>query len=254
MTFVVDIGNSAVKWILFEGDTPVRRGREASPGLDGTPPWISRLGGDAEGADRAVLVSVVPSLTAVVSNELSQRLGRAPLVVSSALRLPFVMAYRTPATLGADRLAAAAGALDLATRRGRNPGNLVVVDAGTALTVDRIGEGPTYEGGAIAPGPVLLATALRSGTAQLPAVPMDLPAEVIGRSTDEAIRVGVMHGFVAAAEGLITRMSRTQAASPFVVATGGWAQLLARETTVIDEVAPDLVLHGALTLLALNPG
>lgn len=254
MTFVIDIGNSAVKWILFEGDTPVRRGREASPGLDGTPPWITRLGGDAEGADRVVLVSVVPALAARVSAELAERSGCAPLIVSSALKLPFAMAYRTPVTLGADRLAAAAGALDLATQSGRNRGNIVVVDAGTALTVDRVGDGPTFEGGAIAPGPTLLAAALRSGTAQLPEIPMDLPAEVIGRSTDEAIRVGVMHGFVAAAEGLITRMSRTQAESPFVVATGGWAELLARETTVIDEVSPDLVLLGALALLALNPG
>jgi len=239
MTLALDLGNSAAKGALLDGLRVVHAFAAAPAGL------AAALGGHA--VSRAGIASVVPAHTAVWAEAVREATGCEPLAVHAGLRLPFGMAYATPETLGADRLAAAAGAHALFP----DADPLVVLDAGTALTLEVVAGG-AYRGGAIAPGPDLLRRALARGTAQLPEVDPALPPSPIGSTTREAVQVGVMGGFVGATRGLLAATAAALGTGPFVVATGGWAGFLAAHLPEIGVVEPHLVLQGVAALVDLN--
>jgi type III pantothenate kinase len=235
----IDIGNSSVKAAVFEGAQPAE---VLSLSDDSLEALTEALGG------RRILhsgiASVVPARTAAVAAAVREATGTEPLIVHAGIDLPFALAYETPGTLGADRIAAAAGAVALFPEA--DP--LVVIDAGTAVTIEVISEG-TYRGGAIAPGPDVLRRALAAGTAQLPEVSPELPSSPIGRSTRQAIQAGVMMGFVGAVRELLARTAEQLPSSPRVVATGGWGPVLAAHLSEIDDVEPLLVLRGVRALV-----
>lgn len=262
MWLALDIGNSASKAGLFEGRHLRRAARFfVAPGA---PPdaWADALrealGPDLPRFARAGIASVVPAAIPAVRRALGEVLeetaGCPVCLITHRLRLPFALAYETPQTLGADRLAAAAAAWTRygAARRTRPARSVIALDAGTAITYEVVDAGGTYRGGAIAPGPRLLRQALQRGTAQLPSVPLDVPPRPDGRSTREALQSGLMHGFLDAAAGMLRRLSRTLGGAPVVVATGGWSGLLAERLSLIDHAEPHLVLHGIRALMALN--
>lgn len=198
------------------------------------------------------MASVVPAVTERLAEAVRAETLRPSLAVGHTLTLPFAMGYETPETLGADRLAAAAGALAL--YREAQPGRpLVVVDVGTAVTVEVVSADDVFLGGVIGAGPELARRALADGTAQLPDVAPELPRRAIGRSTREAIQSGLLFPFLDGARGLLARIAGELGAEPFVVATGGWGALLAEHVLAIDHAEPHLVLHGVRALLDLNP-
>ena len=190
------------------------------------------------------LVSVVPALVQVVEEASAAAGVPCRVVRATDADLPLRMGYATPETLGADRIAAACAAH---ARYGRDEGGasraVLVVDAGTACTLEVVDASGLYRGGAIAPGPRLLAAALSRGTAQLPEVEAAWPDAIIGRSTREAIQAGVMVGFVGAVDRLLREAERALGARAVRVATGGHAAVLARHVP-FDAVVPDLVLDG----------
>ncbi len=258
MWLVLDIGNSAAKGGLFDGATLTRvfHVDPAAPGWREpslAKQWTDRLAAALDGTapERCGIASVVPAQTPRVQAALKQLTGQAPLIVSPALRLPFAMAYETPDTLGADRLAAAAAAW---TRYGQ-PANrpVVAVDAGTAITYEVVTPPGTYRGGGIAPGPALLRRALHTGTAQLPEVPLGIPDSIIGPSTRSAIQSGIMSALLDSVSGMIARIRHKLPADPIVVGTGGWSTLLSTHLSAIDHVEPHLVLDGIRLLMSLNP-
>lgn len=249
---VFDIGNSAVKGGLFEGSVlhhtfrlPHDSGRLAAA--------VSGAIGSAD-VERAGVASVVPKSAESVIRVLEDA-GIPATHIRYTMRLPFEMAYRTPETLGADRLAAAAAAW---VTFGHTEGSVdkqrdvIVLDAGTALTCEVVDRSGVYLGGAIAPGPVLMQRALNRETAQLPDVPLTLPDAPIGRSTAEAIQSGIMYGYIETVCGLLKRINRSLGREAFVVATGGWSSVLDEHVPDIDEVAPNLVLEGVKLLMELN--
>ena len=248
----LDAGNSALKGALVRPDgavlAPFRLGWEAGwPGA-----LRAALAHLPEPPVAAGLASVVPARTAEVEAAVREVFALDIATVHAGRRLPFTMGYATPATLGADRIAAVAGALAL-----RNPAPvraLVVLDAGTALTLDAVTSAGVHVGGAIAPGPRLLMESLARGTALLPDVPLAAPLSPIGRSTTEGLQAGVVLGFVEAARGLLRRTLDALGEPAFVVATGGWAGLLAAEIAEINEVRPYLVLEGVAQIIPRPSG
>lgn len=242
MILALDIGNSATKAGIFSGAALVRTARLAAFDEEALSAFIG--GAELTGVG---IASVVPERTpwAVAASE--QLCEAPPLVIDAELRLPFKMAYRTPQTLGADRLAAAAGAASLFP----DDDQIVTIDAGTAVTFEVVASG-AYRGGVIAAGPDLLSRGLATGTAQLPQVPAEMPALLIGGTTTEALQAGVMWGFVEAVRGLTRQIASELGGQPLVMATGGWAPLLADHIPEISRVEPHLVLHGIRALLALN--
>jgi type III pantothenate kinase len=254
----IDIGNSAAKGGLYDGDAlahifhvdltdpPLREAPDAEQ-------WADRLAAEMNGVAllRAGIASVVPAHTPLVESALAEMTGHAPTLVAPELELPFRLAYDTPETLGADRLAAAA----VAWRRFGQPTErpVVAIDAGTAITYDVVTPPGTYRGGGIAPGPALLRRALHTGTAQLPEVSLEFPESVIGASTSASIQSGIMSALIDSVEGMIARIRRELSADPIIVVTGGWSTLLSTHLAAIDHVEPHLVLDGIRLLMALNP-
>jgi len=127
-----------------------------------------------------------------------------------------------------------------------------VVDFGTATTFDAISAEGDYLGGAIAPGIGIAAQALFERTAKLPRVELVRPPSVIGRNTVHSMQSGLLFGYVALVEGMVTRFRAELGADMSVVATGGLAELVARETQAIDVVDPWLTLHGLRIIYELN--
>lgn len=247
----LDVGNTDTKAARWDGRAWT--GRLRWPTAGAVPPALAAL---AHGADAAGLASVAPRHTGRIAAAVRDASGRMPVFVSAALplasptlRFPFAMRYRTPETLGADRLAAAVAAWT--GWGGSRP--VVALDAGTAVTLDVVApgpDGPAYLGGAIAPGPELLRRTLARDTGGLPDVPFAVPPSPIGASTAEAIQSGVTVLVVDGVAGLLRRTADVLGAPPVVVATGGWAAWLAGQGLPIDAVEDSLVLDGVRLLCA----
>lgn len=254
MTLALDIGNTAVKGGLFDGAELIRTFRFETDPTASVPAYRHALRHHLGGAEvrRVGLASVVPTVTERLVEAVRAETLQPTLVVRHTLALPFPMGYETPETLGTDRIAAAAGAHTL-YRKAQPDRPLVVVDAGTAVTVEVVSADDVFLGGAIGAGPELVRRALAGGTAQLPDILPTRPRRAIGRSTREALQIGVMVPFLDGVRGLLARLTAELDAEPFIVATGGWGGLLAEHLDAIDHAEPDLVLHGVRALLTLNP-
>ncbi len=256
MLFALDVGNSAVNLGLFEEETLVRADAIAFPDAETTDrEWVhwrdafaSRL--DDATIDRVGLVSVVPARAEAVMKAL-RALTSAPVTpVQPDMTLPFDLAYDTPDTLGNDRLAAAAAGW---VHHGRDvPRSVLVVDAGTAVNYEVIHRDGIYQGGAIGAGPALVRAALRTGTAQLPEVPLTLPETSVGRSTQTALQSGIIGGLIESVRGMRARLAQSLPDSPRLVLTGGWSALLADALNDEVHLAPHLVLRGARLLTTMN--
>ncbi len=246
MFLALDVGNSSVKAAVWNGaawSETHRFSHDADSAV-----WADRLRSLVSPSTASGLASVVPALTDAVAEGVRLVTGTAPVRVSARLALPFAMAYATPETLGADRIAAAVAAWHLG---GGRP--VVAVDAGTAVTLDAVDVrdgAPVYLGGAIAPGPDLLARSLARGTGALPDIPFGGPVSDIGVSTAEAIRTGVAGMFAGGVARLLHQTAAALSARPFVVATGGAAPWLVENGLVVDAVVPGLVLDGVHLLCA----
>lgn len=258
MLLALDIGNSAVKGGLFDEADLIRvfsisTGHADTDGTAGRD-WASALGPRLEdvSVDHIVLSSVVPAAADVVTAALSSTTDASVTRVHPDMSLPFDLAYETPETLGADRLAAAAAGWVQYGASASPPQSVVVVDAGTAVTGEVVHRDGVYEGGVITAGPALVQQVLRTGTAQLPDVPLNLPDGPVGRSTETALQSGIMWGLVDAVEGMIERLAAALPDRPVVVGTGGWGRLLTNHLECVDHHSPHLVLHG-IRILGREP-
>ncbi len=198
-------------------------------------------------AELAVASSVVPPLDPLLRQALARFLGVELKFVPTELPLDLENRYERPHEVGADRLAVC-----FAARRLHPGPPLVVIDFGTATTFDCV-SGQAYLGGLICPGLFSSLGALASRTAKLPRIGLDSgPVDLsIGQSTAEGLRQGFLFGFAAMAEGLIKRLSDHLGPGTRTVATGGFAEAVARHCPAIGEVRPDLLLEG-LRLAALD--
>lgn len=250
---IFDVGNSRIKAAVFrDQEIVLRRTIEYRPenGSDEFSGTIESLLA-AHAVERIGMASVVPEKAADLRTALRRHIETEPFIVEASARLPFMLRYLTPNTLGADRIAAACAAW---TIFGEPTGRSVVaVDAGTATTYDIVTDG-VYLGGAIAPGPKVMSIALGSGGAQLPTVEVDtdLPPPV-GRTTHEAIRAGIMLGYIDAVNGMLQRLKEELSDDSVIVLTGGWAELLHPNIADPHKCDTDLVLRGVDILLHLNP-
>jgi type III pantothenate kinase len=252
MLVVIDAGNSEVKLALVRDGRIVSTRRAPTHGRTGRYDAEGLLleafgshGGAIAVMEGIVLVSVVPSWTAAVA-DLGARLG-VPVLVADAATIPIPADVSRAELVGADRLVNAYAA----ARLHETPA--IVIDLGTATTVDAVDADGTFVGGAIAPGLELGLRALASGTALLPRVPLAAPPAAIGRDTAGAIQSGVVLGHVGLVHELVARIAielgQGDGRRPIVVVTGG----LSREPWVallegVDAVDPDLTLRGLALL------
>jgi len=233
MLLCVNVGNSMTRLGLFEGRALTAT--EAIPAT-GTESLPSVLG---EAPIEAVAVaSVAPSRTEAVCEVLATATGVRPRVAGVDLPVPLEVRVAEPEEVGVDRL------LDALAAYGRTGCQTVVIDAGTAVTVDLVSAAGAFCGGAIAPGPGLLVRALHEGTEKLPRIEFQEPHLVVGRDTEEAMASGAFWGAVGMVAELVRRMTAELIGETRVVGTGGYMGVLAPHLPMIETVVPELALEG----------
>jgi len=187
---------------------------------------------------QAVIGSVVPPLTSVFEEVCRRGIGKPPVLVGPGTRTGMPILVDQPKEVGADRIVNAIAAYE------RYKSACIVVDFGTATTFDVINNKGQYLGGVIVPGIGISADALFARAAKLPRVEVVRPPSVIGKTTVQAIQSGLVFGYVSLVEGLVQRLCAQLGEAAVVVATGGLAPLIARETDCIREVLEFLTLDG----------
>jgi type III pantothenate kinase len=241
-TLAINIGNSSLLGACFAGRSLQRRFRFDTDDVASPRGFTRLLAPLLKGLsfERIVLCSVVPDLTVPLAQRLEKTTRCNPLVLSSRSPHGLSIAYRDPAKLGTDRLAACLGASALYPKR-----NVIVVDFGTASTVTALSAEGVILGGAIIPGAGLWSRALVSGTAQLPPVVPKKPRSPLGRSPEEAIASGIFYGHSGALARLIKEVGNKAFGTKksLVLATGGQAKLFSGEK-LFTRHEPDLILHG----------
>ena len=253
MLLCIDIGNTSITFGLYKGESlgprwRIRTIHGETP--DGYGILLDQLfrhrGCQPEQVTRVAMASVVPPLTPVFEQVCQDYLGQTPLVVDAGVRTGVRIRYESPKDVGADRVVNAAAVCALYGVPA------CVVDFGTATIFDAISAEGDYMGGAIAPGIDIAAQALFERTAKLHRVELTRPPSAIGRNTTHAIQSGLLFGYVGLVEGIVARFKTKLGPETRVVATGGLAEVIARETEVIDVVDPWLTLHGLRIVYELN--
>ena len=194
--------------------------------------------------DTVILMSSVkPQLNDSFTKMVTDTLTQTPRWVERDVMIPIGRQLDPEAMVGDDRLLNAAAAFDVMKQA------CIIVDAGTAITVDLVdGEG-TFHGGAIAPGAQMMLDALNQRTAQLPEANFEKPAEPVGHNTIEAMQVGVFYGLRGLVRELLDQYAEVLGAYPAVIATGGDGGQLFREYELVERFVPNLTLMGlAVTL------
>ena len=253
MLLAIDIGNTNVTLGVFDGDSiqadwRLRSSRHASKDEVGMNlvGLFQHAGLTAQDLDGVCLASVVPPLTGTYVQACKQYLKTTPLVVETGVKTGVKVMVSEPRSVGADRIVNACAVKE------KVGGPAIVVDFGTATTFDALDKEGNYLGGAIAPGLEIAADSLSGRTAKLPRVELVVPQKVIGKTTIDAIRSGLVYGYVALVEGMIERISEELSDDPVVVATGGLASLISSLTDSIDQVEPNLTLDGLRLIWNLN--
>ena len=246
MLLAVDVGNTSTVLGMFKRERLLDEWRmQTTPSRSVRELWVhvrsfaeeSRVGPRDIGG--VVISSVVPRLTGTFEAMAIKHLGKEPVIVSGDIDSGMRVLYDNPSQLGADRLCNAVAAF------ARFGGPAIVIDFGTATTFDVISAKGEYLGGVIAPGVETAAAGLHRHTAKLHSVGLEFPERVIGTNTVDGMQSGIMYGALDAMEGIVRRIKAVIGRNATVVATGGYAQIIAGKSATITHVEPMLVLEGA---------
>jgi type III pantothenate kinase len=249
MLLAIDVGNTNIVLGVFDGEALVHSWRlqtvrertsdELGLLVDGL---FAHARLDRKNIDGVVLGSVVPPLTGTIRSMVERYFSVTAVTVEPGVNTGMPILYETPSEVGADRIVNAIAAQEKYALGSGRP--IVVVDFGTATTLDAISARGEYLGGAICPGVQISADALFQRAARLPRIDVRKPPRVVGRTTVGAMESGLFYGYVGMVEGLVKRMSDELGGNAICIATGGLAGVIAPETSSIDHVDADLTLHG----------
>lgn len=255
MLLCLDVGNTQIHGGVFDGDTLLGQFRKSTAPLGTTDELgifftsvLRENGLDPRQVTGVAICSVVPAALYGLRGAAEKYFHCEPFVLQAGVKTGLKIKYRNPLEVGADRIANAIAAVQ------RHPArDLLVVDLGTATTIEVITAAGDYLGGAILPGVGVAADSLASNTSKLPRVEITRPELALGRSSVESIQSGLFHGHV----GAIRHLAALVSAEAFsgrrarVIGTGGFARMFMAEN-LFDEIVPELVLHGLRHADALN--
>lgn len=255
MLLCLDVGNTQIHGGVFDGDTLRTQFRKSTSPLGTTDELgifftavLRENGIDPRKVTSVAICSVVPAALYSLRGAAEKYFGGEPFVLQAGVKTGLKIKYRNPLEVGADRIANAIAAVQ------RHPArDLLVVDLGTATTIEVITAAGDYLGGAILPGVGVSAESLASHTAKLPRVEIARPEVALGRSSVESIQSGLFHGHVGAVRHLVSLVAieAFNGRQPRVIGTGGFARMFMTED-LFDEVVPELVLWGLRHAEALN--
>jgi type III pantothenate kinase len=258
MLLAIDAGNTNVVFAIYDLEQPGGRAIQARWRIATDPRrtadeyavWLMQLL-DIRGIDRTaikmiIVATVVPRALHNLQVLSKQYFNIEPLIAGEGKASYHIdIDVPDPRSLGADR------AVNAVAGHAKYPGDLIIIDFGTATTLDAIDFNGAYKGGIIATGINLSLDALVNNTAKLPRIAIEVPAtkSVIGTNTEDQMLIGVFWGYVAMMEGLIARMRNEIGRPAKVIATGGLAVLFDEASELFDAVDSDLTLDG-LAILA----
>ena len=229
MLLAVDIGNTNIVLGLFDKNLLISKQRILTNGPISVKVWGK--------ADAAIISSVVPRQTRILSKMIEKLYGVKPVIVNWR-NIDLKIALKNKRQVGVDRLVNA-----IAVKRIYGA-PAVIIDFGTATTFCALDKNGRYMGGAITSGLAISRDVLHERTAKLPLIEIKKPGHTIGQDTLEAMRSGLFYGYVDMVEGMIKRFKAKLGRKAKVIATGGLSKTIASGTKNIDAVDPDLTLKG----------
>lgn len=255
MLLTIDIGNTNIVIGLFQDDKLLEKWRiftnktkpADSYAVDIIELFLTK-NIDCINIDGAIIASVVPSLTEVISEAAKKFINGKILTVGNPdVKLNIDIKLKNKSEIGQDRL------INSIIGYNKFGGNLIIIDFGTATTFDVVGKSGEYLGGVIAPGINLSLKALHDMTAQLPKISLKKQKNVIGKNTVEAMNSGVYFGYIALVEGMIEKIEKELGYKTTKIITGGLSEIFkdALENT-IDHHEPDLTLEGLRLVFEMN--
>jgi type III pantothenate kinase len=252
VVLAIDIGNTQVVVGVHDGAGWCARWRMSTVSNRTSDEWASVLTGllglkglRLDGCRDVAISSVVPRVTSALREMARAYTGAEPFVVGPGVRTGLRILTDDPREVGADRVVNALAAKE------RYGGPAIVVDFGTATTLDVVSAEGDYLGGAIAPGLAISAEALFQYASRLHEVDLIRPARAIGKNTAECLQEGIVVGYAGLVERLV-RDTRAELGPCTVIATGGLAGVVAQATDVLEHVDPDLTLEGLRLMYDLN--
>lgn len=253
MLLAIDIGNSNVTLGVFDGENMRNTWRMATDVNQMGDEYAAMLltllehsGIKPSDIKEAAMCSTVPPLVSTFEEVLKRYFKVSPLVIRAGVKTGVRIIADNPREVGTDRIVNAAAAHHL------YKGAVIVVDMGTATTFDIVSKEGDFIGGVIAPGIGIAAQALYTRTAALPRVELVAPAKAIGSNTIGAMQSGIVFGYIGLVEGLVARIQKELPEKALVIATGGYAEIIARGTRVIDDTNADITLVGLRLIYQMN--
>lgn len=253
MLLAIDIGNTNITFGVFDGEKLKATWRSATGANSMSDEYASFIlsqlkyrGLDVKDISDGIFCSVVPPLVTTFVEVYKNYFKLNPLVVEAGVKTGARICMDNPREVGPDRVVNAVAAHKL------YGGPCIVIDIGTAITFDAVAQNGDYIGGAIAPGIAIATDALFNRTAVLPRVELEHPKKAIGTNTIAAMQSGIIYGYVGLIEGVVSRIQSEIKDNAKVIATGGYASLLAEETKMIDVVNADLTLIGLKIIYMMN--
>ena len=247
MLLAIDIGNTNIVLGCIRDDEIIFKARIATDRLRTSDQYgveiknmLEAFGVSKEEIADCIISSVVPPVFNSVNTGVQKVIGKKPMVVGPGLKTGLNIHMDIPSQVGSDLIVAAVAAL------AEYPAPLVLIDMGTATTIEVIEPDNVFEGGLIFPGMMVSLNSLTSNTAQLPGISLDKPRHVVGKNTVDCMRSGMMYGTAAMLDGMIERIEEELGHSATVVATGGLAQFI---TPLCKR---EIILEKALLLKGLN--
>ncbi len=238
MLLTVDIGNTSIHNGIFKGRTLKRVFRISTYARNPRKEYINNIRPYLHEIECIIIVSVAPKVLKEIVALLRKILDRRIFIVGKDLDAGVKNLYRHPSQVGQDRLVNARAAYDL------YGGESIIVDFGTAITIDIVNRKREYLGGVIAQGVEISLEALSERAALLPKMTLKKPHGILGRETLESMTSGTVYGFSSLCDGIVTRLKKRYCRDSRVIATGGMSPLIASYCETIDRIDPELTLKG----------
>ena len=255
MTLTLDVGNTQITGGVFKNDKIVFQFRcTTTPNTSSDELGIflrsvlRENGYDYKSIRRCGVCSVVPAINYPLTSAIKKYFGIDPLYIQSGIKTGLKLKYANPKEIGADRIAGAIGACTLHPNR-----NIIIIDLGTATTIDIVTKDKEYLGGAILAGLKISTNALSNGTAKLPSVEIAKPGHICATSTIEAIQSGLYYGHAGAIKEFcyLYKKNVIKDDDVFILGTGGFSRIF-EEYSLFNQIVPSLVLFGVKQALDMN--